>query len=203
MNSRSFLGASIVAAVVASFCCILPIVFAVAGVSIVGAAAGFAAWRPYLLALTFVLLGTGFYFAYRPAKLQCEPGSGCARAGMGRSGRIGLWIATVAVVAFAAFPYYSGPVAEWVLSVRGNNAASASPPMSVKVERVVLAVEGMDCPACASTIEKQLKAMPGVSKATVSYEKGRAEVEYDASSVSLAQIETAIKEHGYRAQRIS
>ncbi len=64
MKERAFLGASVVAAVVASFCCILPIVFAVAGVSILGASAAFAAWRPYLLIGTFALLGLGFYFAY-------------------------------------------------------------------------------------------------------------------------------------------
>jgi hypothetical protein len=54
------------AAITPSFCCILPIVFALTGFSILGASALFDAWRPYLLGLTFGLLGLGFYFAYRP-----------------------------------------------------------------------------------------------------------------------------------------
>jgi len=66
-------------AIIASFCCILPIVFALTGFSILGASALFDAWRPYLLGLTFGLLGFGFYFAYRPTNEQCAPGSACAK----------------------------------------------------------------------------------------------------------------------------
>src|SRR6266851_4989623 len=111
-----FAAGSVFAAIIASFCCILPIVFAVTGFSILGASALFDAWRPYLLGLTFGLLGFGFYFAYRPRKEQCAPGSVCAMPATNRSGRLLLWLATVGVVLFAAFPYYSGTVAEFLLS---------------------------------------------------------------------------------------
>jgi hypothetical protein len=113
-----FAAGSVLAAIIASFCCILPIVFALTGFSILGASALFDAWRPYLLGVTFGLLGLGFYFAYRPKKEQCAPGSACAMPVTNRSGRLMLWISTAAVVLFAAFPYYSGPVAEWLLSNR-------------------------------------------------------------------------------------
>src|SRR5262245_10513216 len=107
-----FAAGSVFAAIIASFCCILPIVFALTGFSILGASALFDAWRPYLLGLALGLLGLGFYFAYRPKKEQCAPGSACAMSVTNRSGRLVLWIATAAVVLFAAFPYYSGVVAE-------------------------------------------------------------------------------------------
>jgi mercuric ion transport protein len=113
-----FAAGSVFAAIIASFCCILPIVFALTGFSILGASALFDAWRPYLLGLTFGLLGLGFYFAYRPRKEQCAPGSACAMQVTERSGRLMLWLATAAVVLFAAFPYYSGAVAEWLLANR-------------------------------------------------------------------------------------
>ena len=113
-----FAFSSVFAAIVASFCCILPIVFALTGFSILGASALFDAGRPYLLGLTFGLLGLGFYFAYRPRKDQCGPGSACAMSATRRSGRLMLWLATAVVVLFAAFPYYSGTVAEWLLSNR-------------------------------------------------------------------------------------
>src|SRR5439155_544794 len=108
-SSALVMAASVLAAILASFCCILPIVFALTGASILGASAAFAAWRPYLLTATFGLLAAGFYFAYRPAKDQCTPGSACALPTTKRSGRVALWLTTVAVVAFAFFPYYSGP----------------------------------------------------------------------------------------------
>jgi len=113
-----FAAGSVFAAIIASFCCILPIVFALTGFSILGASALFDAWRPYLLGLTFGLLGLGFYFAYRPGKEQCAPGSACTMPVSNRSGRLMLWPTTAAVVLFAAFPYYSGAVAEWLLSNR-------------------------------------------------------------------------------------
>src|SRR5260370_11496693 len=81
-----FAAGSVVAAIIASFCCILPIVFAVTGFSILGASALFEAWRPYLLGLTFGLLGLGFYFAWRPKKVRCAPDSACALPRMNRSG---------------------------------------------------------------------------------------------------------------------
>jgi len=113
-----FAAGSVFTAIIASFCCILPIVFALTGFSILGASALFDAWRPYLLGVTSGLLGLGFYFAYRPKKEQCAPGSACAMPVTNRSGRLMLWISTAAVVLFAAFPYYSGAVAEWLLSNR-------------------------------------------------------------------------------------
>ncbi len=104
MKDKAFIGASVVAAVAASLCCILPIIFAVAGAGIIGASAFFAAWRPYLPAVTALLLAAGFYFAYRKPKHACEPGSACEVPSVNKKGRTGLWIATAFVGAFAAFP---------------------------------------------------------------------------------------------------
>lgn len=117
-HTSLFAAGSVSAAIIASFCCILPIVFALTGFSILGASAVFDAWRPYLLGITFGLLALGFYFAYRPGKEQCVPGSACAMPVTNRSGRLMLWIAAVGSILFAAFPYYSGAVAEWLLSNR-------------------------------------------------------------------------------------
>jgi hypothetical protein len=119
-RTRWFAIGSMLAAILASFCCILPIVFALTGFSILGASALFDAWRPYLLGLTFGILGAGFYFAYRPGKAQCAPGSACSMPAANRAGRRMLWLAAAAVILFAAFPYYSGAVAKLLLSAKGN-----------------------------------------------------------------------------------
>src|SRR5258708_35215683 len=99
-----FAAGSVLAASIASFCCILPIVFALTGVSILGAVALFDAWRPYLLGLTFGFLGLGFYFAYRPRREQSAPGSACAIPAANRSERLTLCLAPAAARRFAAFP---------------------------------------------------------------------------------------------------
>jgi mercuric ion transport protein len=116
VKDKAFLGASLVAAIAASMCCILPIVFVMIGAGVAGAAAFFAAWRPLLLAITFALLGLGFYFSYRKPRQNCEPSSGCELHGARRSARMWLWIATAFVILFAAFPLYSGAVAKFLLS---------------------------------------------------------------------------------------
>ncbi len=114
MKRETTLLASVIAAITASLCCLGPIVAAVVGLGSFGAAAVFDAWRPYLLGLSFGLLGLGFYFTYRKPEEHCADGSVCAtRPSVGQWNKILLWLATGLVVAFAAFPYYSGAV--WAL----------------------------------------------------------------------------------------
>lgn len=192
---------SIAGAIVASFCCILPIVFALTGITAIGASAAFAAWRPYLLTGTLGLLGLGFYFAYRPTKEQCAPGAACQLPTTKRSGRAMLWLATAAVIGFAAFPHYSVAVANLLLSQSPIKAATAEA-TSPRLEHVSLVIEDMDCPACAKATETRLKAVPGVQKAEVSFELKKAEIDYDPASVSIDQLIKAVRDAGYRARKI-
>jgi mercuric ion transport protein len=198
MKGKAFVGASLIAGVAASLCCILPIVFALVGTGIVGASAFFAAWRPYLLGVTFLLLGLGFYFAYRKPKNVCEPGSVCEKPATNKTGRIGLWMATLFVLMVAAFPYYSEPVANLLLNTRAREATAPAP----HLDRASFAVDGMDCTACATAIENKLKTVDGVRSAVVSYDQKRATVEFDVSKVTIAQLEQAIRDAGYRAHSI-
>lgn len=116
--SHSFMMAgSAIAAIGASLCCTLPIIFALTGFSILGASAYFNTLRPYLLVVTFGLLGLAFYQAYRPlSQTACAPGAACSVPVNRRSTRIVLWLVAVLVVAMATFPYYSGPIAEFLLA---------------------------------------------------------------------------------------
>ncbi len=194
------MGGSIFAAILASFCCILPIVFGLTGLSVFGASAAFAAWRPYLLTATFGLLAAGFYFAYRrPVKNECAPGSACAMPATKRSGRAVLWLTTAAVMAFALFPYYSGPVAELLLPDKTAHAASPAPALQHSSFRI----EGMDCAACAVAVEGKLKGVPGVQTARISFEQKTAEVDFNPAIASPEQFRKAIQKAGYRAVKIN
>jgi len=199
MKQKAFIGASLLAAITASLCCVLPIVFALGGFAIVGASAFFESLRPYFLIATFALLGAGFYLAYRKPKHACEPGSACARPQVNRFGRIGLWIATVLALAFAAFPYYSGAVANFLLS---DGSVKVSAQTASAVEHVTFAVRGMYCPACAKGVETKLAELPGVREARVSYEHSRAEIVYDSRTVKPKQLEKAIRDAGYQTQKM-
>lgn len=62
-----------------------------------------------------------------------------------------------------------------------------------------LRAEGLNCPSCVATIERQLRHLPGVRSATVRFASGRIDVEHDAKTVSAADLERAVGRAGYRA----
>ena len=62
-----------------------------------------------------------------------------------------------------------------------------------------LNIEGMHCASCAHTIEKNVKALEGVSKASVNYAAESAKVEFDPEKVGEEKIVEKIKDLGYNA----
>lgn len=188
---------SVFAAILASLCCILPIVFGLTGLTVVGASAAFAAWRPYLLTTTLGLLAAGFYFAYRPAKTECAPGGACALPATKRSSRVVLWLTTAAVVVFALFPYYSGTVAQAVVGTsRQSNAVG-----SAALETVAFRVPDMDCPACAVSLSATLRRLPGVADAKLDVDSRKAVVTYDPAAQNVAALEKVISDAGFHIAR--
>jgi mercuric ion transport protein len=103
-------GGAIAAAFASSLCCLGPLVFAALGLGGAGLLVKLEAYRPYLAALTLVLLGAGFYLTYRrprlaPAAAVGSPACDCELPRANQLGRVMLWIATVVVVGFLSFPY--------------------------------------------------------------------------------------------------
>jgi mercuric ion transport protein len=100
--------AGLVAAFLASLCCIGPLMFAVFGVGVgaAGALAGTAGflkallpYRPVFVALTLLLLGISFYHAYRKPSSVCATEAACAARSARGPNRKLLWlIAALALV---------------------------------------------------------------------------------------------------------
>lgn len=95
-------------------------------------------------------------------------------------------IGTFAVVNLVPVPAEAAPLAD-----------VEAPRAEAKV--VTLHVEGMTCGGCAISTRIVLERLPGVEKATVSYEKSRAVVTFDPARVSVAQMIAAVKTLGYTA----
>ena len=100
------LAGSVVSSVIASACCLGPLVLTTLGVSGAAAATRLEPLRPYFLAVTASFLAAAFYLEYRP-RAACGPGEACEMPNTSRFGRVALWIATVVVVLAGAFPWYS------------------------------------------------------------------------------------------------
>lgn len=98
---------AVVTAFIASACCVGPLVLALLGLGGGALLVKFEPYRPYFAAVTVGLLGLGFWLQYRTPKPAADAGVACdcpaPRAN--KAGRVMLWVATVLVVAFLAFPY--------------------------------------------------------------------------------------------------
>jgi len=64
---------------------------------------------------------------------------------------------------------------------------------------VVLEVVGMHCQSCAALIEETLVRDPGIHRAVVDLDAGRASVVYDPGTVSVSAVCAAVVGVGYAA----
>lgn len=191
MKERSLWVGSILGAILASACCLGPVILGVVGVGSLGVAATLAPYRPWFLAMTTVLLGVGFYLAYRPVRQEvCGPAGSCPPARNRSAQRMVLWTVSALTIALATYP-------TWGAGFSRRDAAAAAFPAGAQV--VVLDVTGMTCVDCESEISRELAREAGVRHAQVSYEKGRAWVDVDRK-VSTAQLTAAVARAGYKAR---
>ncbi|HXG38100.1 MAG TPA: mercuric transporter MerT family protein [Bacteroidota bacterium] len=185
---------SVVAAIIASLCCIGPVVVALIGVGSIGAFAVFEAYRPYFFALTVLLLALAFYLTYRKREVICADGS-CKIESAGRWSKITVWLAAgiaVVAVAFPLFDFTNATAAQAMLT----QARQQNPALAV----AVLDIEGMDCKGCAKGLEATLDRADGVRKAAVEFEKTRAVVEFDSTKISLQRLIAVVDETGFKAK---
>jgi mercuric ion transport protein len=96
---------AVVSGLLASVCCIGPLLLAVLGIGGAGLVIGFEVYRPIFTAATFALLGVGFWLAYRKPKVVEGAACGCEYPKANRIGRALLWMAAVVAIVFWASPY--------------------------------------------------------------------------------------------------
>jgi mercuric ion transport protein len=97
---------SITAALVASSCCVIPLVLFTLGVSgaWISRLTALAPYQPLFVVLTLGFLAWGFWMVYRKPKIACAEGY-CARPISDRIAKTGLWVATVLIALALSFPY--------------------------------------------------------------------------------------------------
>ncbi|GMT47622.1 MAG: hypothetical protein IEMM0007_1188 [bacterium] len=103
----SFGPMAIIAALLASVCCVGPFVLVMLGVSgaWIGNLTAFEPYKPVFILFTIGFLVAGFYSVYRKPKEECEPGSLCANPRTKKVQKAGLWIATAVVAFLLVLPY--------------------------------------------------------------------------------------------------
>jgi copper ion binding protein len=61
----------------------------------------------------------------------------------------------------------------------------------------VFQIEGMSCGGCVASVERAIKALPGVERVTVALADKQASVRFDEAKASVAAIRAAIEDAGY------
>jgi copper chaperone CopZ len=152
--------------------------------------------RPYLAGVTVAALGLAWYQRLFPGKSAqdcvCETSP---KVSFWKS-RTFLSIITLFTLGLLSFPHYAHvfyPHSErHVLVVDSRH-----------VQTIQFEISGMTCQGCAEHVLFELNKLTGILKSDVSYESGRAVVEFDKSSISAEQIAEAINTTGYTVERIS
>lgn len=95
-----FAAAGILGALLASSCCIVPLVLVTLGISgaWIGNLTALEPYRPYSAGVALVFIGLGFWHVYFKAKPDCVEGSYCARPQSAVVTKSVLWAATVLVL---------------------------------------------------------------------------------------------------------
>jgi mercuric ion transport protein len=190
---RWSIGGALLAALGASSCCLGPLLLTALGIGGAGTVAAFGAYRPYLLAGTAALLGAGFYLTYRKPRTAVGDACGCERPRTNRAGRIGLWIATILVVLVAATPPLLARMADRARDSWGTTDGA-------NLTTTTIAVEGIDCEACAVPMRKALTKVGGLRELDLDIPKQSITVTYEPAPGRLGAYVAAINELGYEAK---
>lgn len=101
---RFGLAGAIAAGILASACCIGPLLLVFVGISGAGALVALEPYRPYFMALTLVFLAGAFYATYRSPKTTDSPDGTCCTYRNKRVRKIMLWVATMVALGLLFFP---------------------------------------------------------------------------------------------------
>lgn len=191
-STLSALGA-VIAAVLGSACCWLPLLLIAFGVSAGTVSGVLGEHRVAFLGVSVLLLALSFYSVYR--KPGCRPDGTCSSPSprIERFNKVTVWIATVVVAAAAAFPSLVGSV----FSARSAMVAASD-------EEATYTVEGMTCESCALSLRAELEQLPGVGEAEVSFETktvkihGKRDAHLPPDDLTTKTIQRA----GFEARRI-
>jgi mercuric ion transport protein len=99
-RKRWYAAGGLIGAVLASSCCIAPLVLLTLGVSgaWIGNLTALEPYKPYFATAALIFIGLGFYQVYVKPKKACADDSYCARPQSSHFTQMALWIGTALVI---------------------------------------------------------------------------------------------------------
>jgi copper chaperone CopZ len=193
----------IISALVASLCCIGPIIILLFGLSTVSFALSLSKYKIYFLlaGIIFATLAIVIYLRQRSKACGCS-----YKASIKREKKF--LITTLVVIAsiYLLVTYVISPRAFSLLSPQKQILNEGSKNFTLNNLRfLTLKIDGMYCPGCAAGIEYfLLNYVNGVVNAKVYFPSGKGEITYDATKISKEKIVEKINsEFPYKAYIIN
>jgi mercuric ion transport protein len=190
-KGKKLISTTIIAATVASLCCITPILALIAGTT--GFASTFSwiePFRPYLIAFTILVLLLAWYQKFKSQKQEIDCDCEEERAKLINSKKFLLFVTLFAGL-MLAFPYYSQifypNTSKVVVYVKESN-----------ISEVEYNIKGMTCSGCEVHIESEVNKLKGIILVKANHEKGNTFVKYDKTKVANNEIKDAVKKTGYK-----
>ena len=109
VSGRFAAAAGVVGAVLASSCCVVPLVLVTLGVSgaWIGNLSALDPYTNYFSVVTIAFLGAGFWQVYFKNNAACADGSYCAKPISGRITKAALWISTLLVLSALTIEWWA------------------------------------------------------------------------------------------------
>jgi len=180
----------ILSALLASACCLGPVLLVLLGLGSLGIGAVLGRYHWWFIGTALTLL-VGAWRRYLKEAAGCRAAS-CAMA-RGKTTRAALLLASAVVAIFVGLNVYT-----YASPSRGasrRTALSGNEPLT----SVVIPVQGMTCFTCELTVESSLKRLAGVETADAKVTAEAAYVRYDPTRVSVEELIEAINKTGYQA----
>jgi copper chaperone CopZ len=178
----------ILSALLATTCCIGPLLLIAIGL---GSGAAFVGRYHWLFLIGGIAVLTWAWVKYLREKTACDREQQSMQGR--RSGTFTLLIATVIVLGFGSLN-----INRYVFATAPASAQTQTQ-MAKGLNRVVIPVEGMSCVTCEIAVRHAVKRVDGVKSAHVSVVTKTATVDYGPAKTSPEKLVAAINFTGYRA----
>lgn len=108
-GKRWFAAGGALGAILASSCCILPLILISLGVSgaWIGSLTALEAYKPVFIGMAAVFIAGGFWHVHFRKAEPCEDGTDCARPDSARLTKAALWISTILVLLAATIDFWA------------------------------------------------------------------------------------------------
>ncbi len=190
-NSKGWV-AGLLTAIVASLCCITPVLALLGGAS--GLASSFSwiePFRPYFIGLTVLVFAFAWYQKLIPQKqVDCDCEADNKKSFWQSKSFLGIVTAVAALL--IAFPYYSKtfypkPQETKVVVVDQTN-----------IKQAAFKIKGMTCESCTQHVNTEISKVKGIITFQTSYDDANSTVKFDNSKTSIDSIAAAINSTGYK-----